>query len=546
MSENLYHKLLDVNPEVYSPDYYQLLLIDGNNPSPALIESQYKKQMSKVQNVRSTKYKDFVEFLKGELKQARRIINDQKLCIKYVESRKEKSSKRLGDIVEMFIQISGNLSEIEIREIHRRGTNFNLQRRDIDRIIDENLHALGCKRTRASHEQLKRASDIMNRRAELGIVSKSQLLYLTENGLTTRKPDESVKKKKETDVKEANQLKKDALKLNQLAERKKRLIPFFIFTKVLNILVNVVGWVLIIGLLFIILFMKNNPMVKDGVSAVFDLEPETIYVNKPLVDVNKPTKTMLDEFKESFVNPDKTVDYHTRIKSARTQLIELCDKLEGNKDFEQKSKAIDFYHNIVAPSYYNTQTKWDWKMFLKPIDFARYVDFYPENYAEFAATDTELLIPFGGYFTTGMINVSGSFTDSNCNFGLNLHTNSKSAFKKIILYTDENGDYFIKSIPGDKKNINIENILRGKKIDTSFPLAEFTLQLDARTSMNKDNRSVIQLNYLLITSDIKGNKVQTPLFDEIPSVEKEGSRLALFVGKDSKIRIKRILVEPYN
>ncbi|MCK5344922.1 MAG: hypothetical protein KAR20_16040, partial [Candidatus Heimdallarchaeota archaeon] len=348
MSENLYHKLLDINPEVYNPDYYQLLLIEGNNPSPQIIEAQYKKQMSKVQNVRSTKYKDFVEFLKGELKQARRIINDPVQCAKYVEGRKEESSKTLGDIVDMFIQISGNLSEIEIREIHRRGRNFNLPRRDIDKTIDENLHTLGCKRTRASHEQLKRASDIMNRRAELGIVSKSQLLYLTENGLTTRKPEDKHNGKKMTDndAKEADQLRKDAHKLNQLADRQKRYKPLWIFLKVLNIMVNFAGWVLIIGLSIIILFMKNEPQVKDSLRVVFDLKPEKIFVNPPDVTENiEPEKTLLEEYKETFVNPDKKVDYHKQIKSSRTQLIELCDKLERSKDIEQRDKALDFYHN---------------------------------------------------------------------------------------------------------------------------------------------------------------------------------------------------------
>ena len=328
MAENLYHKLLSVHPEILNPDYYQLLLLEPDEAEPAQIEKQYKAQMSKVQNVRSTKYKDFVEFLKGELKQARRILNDPKLRSKYDNERKAEALEKLREIVTMFIQISGDLSEIEIGEIHRRGKYLNLNKKDIDKLIDEELKSLGCKRTKASVEQLRRASEILKRRAEQGELSEAgkmmqsildnaqrvdAVLKQTEQTAARvaserkAKADKRISERKE----QPEELRKEVEKLKKLAERKEKYKGLVKSWKIVNFVFNVLGWLLVIALLVLLLFLKDTPAVQDAVSSAFNIQrlspDELVYKNRKVeLKINKPAslpapETHIEKTKSKFI-----------------------------------------------------------------------------------------------------------------------------------------------------------------------------------------------------------------------------------------------------
>ena len=161
MPENFYHTLLQVDADITNPDYYQLLGLDPDDISSEQIESQYKTKMKLLQNVRSTKYKDLIEFLKGEIKSARRTLDDAKRRRKYDLEIQAAAIGQMRELIQLFIQISGDLTEIEEAEILHRGHLLNLPERALRKLVSQQLDKFGFQRVPPSQEQVARAKKIL-------------------------------------------------------------------------------------------------------------------------------------------------------------------------------------------------------------------------------------------------------------------------------------------------------------------------------------------------------------------------------------------------
>jgi hypothetical protein len=86
VADERYKKLLDIEPAGEIPTHYELLCIDRAENGKDVIEAKYKEQMRKVQSVRSSKDKGFIEFLKEELRKARLTLTNPKRRQAYDES----------------------------------------------------------------------------------------------------------------------------------------------------------------------------------------------------------------------------------------------------------------------------------------------------------------------------------------------------------------------------------------------------------------------------------------------------------------------------
>jgi len=605
MAENLYHKLLSVHPEILNPDYYQLLLLEPDEAEPAQIEKQYKAQMSKVQNVRSTKYKDFVEFLKGELKQARRILNDPKLRSKYDNERKAEALEKLREIVTMFIQISGDLSEIEIGEIHRRGKYLNLNKKDIDKLIDEELKSLGCKRTKASVEQLRRASEILKRRAEQGELSEAgkmmqsildnaqrvdAVLKQTEQTAARvaserkAKADKRISERKE----QPEELRKEVEKLKKLAERKEKYKGLVKSWKIVNFVFNVLGWLLVIALLVLLLFLKDTPAVQDAVSSAFNIQrlspDELVYknrkvelkINKPAslpapethiektkskfivnVNIKEPIPTPIDKIKTLIVNAEQSANFAEKIEKARIEFYVYYEKLAEQKEaaksrdkkleIEKKiAEALKFYKSVLSPMFYTTRRVWDWQMLDRPLEFVSANVRFSQTFAEIRTQEKDFFLDFGGAFLTGKISISGFFTDKNNagTFGIAYNRGSKKLsellkfdpkFKLVkfdTLWTTVNGKRKTRETRKDLAGIaNIKN---------------FTLTLEIKSTIDDANK--IEFFASIIAKSPNSSKTvrQNLYAGPFPFKIDAGRQLALYLAPNSAVRIRRIIVEPYN
>lgn len=95
MADERYQKLLGIDPADETPTYYELFCIDRSETDEPTIEAAYKTQIRKLQAIRTSKDKGFIEFLKEELRKARRILTN-------VERRKEYDVSLQEDAVETF------------------------------------------------------------------------------------------------------------------------------------------------------------------------------------------------------------------------------------------------------------------------------------------------------------------------------------------------------------------------------------------------------------------------------------------------------------
>ena len=253
MSENFYAILLGVDDEILQPDYYQLLGIDvdAEQLSPELVEEKYKVQMGKAQKVRTPKYKDLIEFLKGELRNAKRTLESPELVKKYNLERGKEVAEKVRTLIDTFIQISGDLSEIEMHEIRHQARILNCPKRMTEGLIDEQLRLFGKKRTRASAEQMARASEIMQKRAQQRSALSSERVNLLGtpgggSGDAIAVPAGLELEPEDTRVRRMSEV---AEELQRSADRSRRYGPAFIILKYVNLLLALVAWLGLIGLL---------------------------------------------------------------------------------------------------------------------------------------------------------------------------------------------------------------------------------------------------------------------------------------------------------
>ena len=86
MADERYRRLLGIEPAGEIPTHYELLCIDRSQTDDQVIEAAYKEQMKKLQQIRSSKDKGFIEFLKEELRTARLTLTNPDRRKAYDES----------------------------------------------------------------------------------------------------------------------------------------------------------------------------------------------------------------------------------------------------------------------------------------------------------------------------------------------------------------------------------------------------------------------------------------------------------------------------
>lgn len=77
-----WNELLGVPEEIRHPNLYQVLGLDEQGFHVEQVEPAFRERMTKVQSLRSTKHKEFLEYVKGELRRALRVLTS-------VEGRRE-------------------------------------------------------------------------------------------------------------------------------------------------------------------------------------------------------------------------------------------------------------------------------------------------------------------------------------------------------------------------------------------------------------------------------------------------------------------------
>ncbi len=74
MTRSRWNELLGVPEEIRHPNLYQILGLDEQTFAADQVEPAFRERMSRVQALKSTKHKEFLEFVKGELRRGLRVL----------------------------------------------------------------------------------------------------------------------------------------------------------------------------------------------------------------------------------------------------------------------------------------------------------------------------------------------------------------------------------------------------------------------------------------------------------------------------------------
>ncbi|MGE0711399.1 MAG: hypothetical protein AB7N76_30255 [Planctomycetota bacterium] len=86
MPDDRYQKFLGIEPAEEIPTYYELFDVAKEERDQAVIDNAYKTQIRKLQEIRTSKDKGFIEYLKEELRKAKRVLSTDDLRKAYDES----------------------------------------------------------------------------------------------------------------------------------------------------------------------------------------------------------------------------------------------------------------------------------------------------------------------------------------------------------------------------------------------------------------------------------------------------------------------------
>ncbi len=145
MADNRYSELLGLAEEIEDPDYYQLLDLPRGVVDAVSVEEQFKQQMSKLQQIHSPKHKEFIEFLKGELKKSRGVLTDRMRRGQYDKELKDERMVELAKLASHML-IDGTLSRQGETSLVEEGKRLGLQLPDIKKCIDEEVKKRGARR----------------------------------------------------------------------------------------------------------------------------------------------------------------------------------------------------------------------------------------------------------------------------------------------------------------------------------------------------------------------------------------------------------------
>jgi hypothetical protein len=136
MADPRYSELLGIDAAIENPDYFQLLSLESSAQfEEETVEVAYKEAIARLQKVTSPKHKEFVEFLKGEVKTARRTLGNTKTRGEY---ERELRNKRVDEFRKMFEKVTRDhiLSAIDEIGVIKDATRLGLARTEAKALLE--------------------------------------------------------------------------------------------------------------------------------------------------------------------------------------------------------------------------------------------------------------------------------------------------------------------------------------------------------------------------------------------------------------------------
>lgn len=142
MAENRYYQLLGIPEDIKVPNYYQLLGLNFKVREERDIQAAFMAQMKKLQHIKSSKHKGFIEFLKAELKEARKTLAEPNKRAEYDRDLISDRISEFKNIVEPVL-MSGHLTYKTIENLCKHGVRLGFSPNDATEFISREAARLG-------------------------------------------------------------------------------------------------------------------------------------------------------------------------------------------------------------------------------------------------------------------------------------------------------------------------------------------------------------------------------------------------------------------
>lgn len=139
-ADERYRKLLGIEPSGETPTHYELLVIDRSITDLTVIEESYKSQMKKLQQVKTSKDKGFLEFLKEELRTARLTLTNPERRKAYDESLVVDALANFKGFVQPLMAM-GTVPHAVFETLVAKGVGDGLSRAQAVQVIEEQARA---------------------------------------------------------------------------------------------------------------------------------------------------------------------------------------------------------------------------------------------------------------------------------------------------------------------------------------------------------------------------------------------------------------------
>ena len=144
-SRSRWSELLGISDDIRDPDLYQILGFERLAFDAPRLEERFRERMQKIQAVRSTKHKEFLEFVKGELRRARRILADERERASYDRDLVNERAQRLRRVLSAVLA-TGSLPPSAERAVEDEARRLGLADQEARATIDEELVRTGARR----------------------------------------------------------------------------------------------------------------------------------------------------------------------------------------------------------------------------------------------------------------------------------------------------------------------------------------------------------------------------------------------------------------
>ncbi|WP_372369451.1 formylglycine-generating enzyme family protein [Candidatus Uabimicrobium sp. HlEnr_7] len=135
--ENIYHKLLGVDKNVTTPDYYEMLNISSQKFNIDILQENYKLQLQKLQRLgNNPKYKETILFLKSELRKARSHLENTESRNEYNRVLQKRKLQKISETIDLF-RIKGYIDNKEWSYLQKVASQYKISQAQLKTLVGE-------------------------------------------------------------------------------------------------------------------------------------------------------------------------------------------------------------------------------------------------------------------------------------------------------------------------------------------------------------------------------------------------------------------------